>query len=91
MEHTLDLLKDCNIKLDTLATKDNRFVAWIAFSVPLKSFIAGVDAISNDEQNVSMLIEKVAHRYPGEAMIQILDKISEWYIQGSVPIDELFT
>lgn len=88
MEHTFELLKDCNIKLDSLRTKDYRFVAWIIYSALHTSFIAGVDTYSNDEQNLQIVILKGIHRYAGEAIMQIHEVISKWHNDGSIPLED---
>lgn len=84
MEDTFELLKDCNIKLDSLKTKDYRFVAWIIYSTLHDSFIAGVDTYSNDDENQQIVILKGIHRYPGEAIMQIHEVISKWHNDGSI-------
>lgn len=87
MEHTFDLLIDCNIKLDFLRTKDYRFVAWIIYSTKHKSFIAGVDTYSNDEQNLQFVIIKAKHTHPGECVMQIHETITNWHMEGFIPLE----
>lgn len=90
MEDTLfEILKDCNIKLDALRTKDYRFVAWIIYSTQRKCFIAGVDTYSNDEQNMQIVILKAVDPKPFDALNQIYAQIKDWYGEGFIPLEDV--
>lgn len=88
IEEAFNILKNCNVKLDRLRTKDYRFVAWIIFSTQHNSFIAGVDVYSNDEQNLQIVLLKSVDPSPLEALNIIHSQISKWYGEGFIPLDE---
>jgi len=84
-----DTLKDCNIKLDALRTKDYRFVAWIIYSTQHKCFIAGVDTYTNDEQNIQTVILKGVDTSPSAALDKIHATIKDWHDKGFIPLSDI--
>jgi len=89
MDGLIECLKESNLKLDSLRTKDYRFVAWIIYSTQHKAFIAGVDTYSNDEQNLQQVIAKGVDASPIGAINQVYRKICEWEKLGYVPFDDI--
>jgi hypothetical protein len=86
MEDTFfEILKDCNIKLDALRTKDYRFLAWIIYSTQHKCFIAGVDTYSNDK---AFVILKSVDASPLIALNKVFSQVNKWYGEGFIPLDD---
>jgi hypothetical protein len=83
-----EIIKRCNIMLDSLRTKEYRFVAWLIYSAQMHCFIAGIDTYINDEQNLAHVIIKHADPMPFFALNELHKKISEWHDAGSIPLDE---
>ena len=86
MDGLIECLKECNVRLESLRTSDCRFVAWIIYSTRLGCFIAGVDAYSNDDQNLQHVVAKGIDASPIGAMNQVYRKICEWERDGGVPL-----
>lgn len=86
MDGLIECLKECNIKLDALRTKDYSFVAWIIFSTQHKCFIAGVDTYLNDATNLQHVVAKGVDASPIGAMNQVYREICEWEKVGEVPV-----
>ena len=92
MNELVQCLKECNTVLDSLRTADYRFVAWIIYSTQHSCFVAGVDAYSNDEQNLQYVAAKGVSESPLEAMLLVYQQIIEWEEAGEVPVlSELFS
>lgn len=81
-----EILKQCNIILDSLCTPDYRFVAWIIYSAQRQCFIAGVDTYSNDEQNLQYIVAEGVDASPIAAINQVYRKICDWEKDGGVPL-----
>lgn len=81
-----EILKQCNIVLDSLCTPEYRFVAWIIYSTQHNCFIAGVDTYSNDEQNLQHVIAKGVDASPIGAINQVYRQICDWENAGQVPV-----
>ena len=84
-------LRDCNIKLDDLRTKEHRFVAWIVYSTNLRGFIAGVDCFFNDESKSQKTIKATSNSIAAEAILRIDEMISQWHKAGRVPVFDLLS
>ena len=79
-----EYIKQCNLKLDALATNEHRFVAWIIYSSHNKCYIAGVDTYTNDDENMLYVPAKEAGPSPIEAMKAIYNQILKWEAHGAV-------
>lgn len=83
-----EILKRCNIMLDSLKTEEFRFVAFLIYSVQFSCYIAGIEMYSNSVQNTSMVIVGRKDRLALDALKTVRAKISEWNDAGSIPLDE---
>jgi hypothetical protein len=88
-QNEFDMLRDCNIKLYALKTKQYRFVAWLVFSEKNNCFICGIDTYSNDETNLQMVILSAADTSPIEAISTIYGQVKKWYGEGEIPLSEI--
>ncbi len=86
MNHVFETLKECNDNLNKLKTEQYRFVAWVIYSVKHQSFIAGVDAYTNNGENLQMVVFHSINKEPGFALLAIRAEIDNWIAAGAVPI-----
>jgi hypothetical protein len=88
MDGLIECLKDCNVRLSGLRTKDFRFAAWITFSTQHDVFMAGVDVYSADgkTKTKTIAIAPALDGSPIGAMNQINRKVREWERAGRVII-----